>query len=493
VIGASPLHPWSVRAFGPAELRRLVPSDSADPWHARRALWADARRVGIRVLIPEVRALFNSAFPYGINDGPVWAGRGITTVLEVGVVGRAGPISLVVAPQIFRAENARFGLMPTGQEGRLAFADGRFPGVIDLPQRFGDSPYMRVDAGQSTLRADLGPIALGFSTANQYWGPAAEHPILLGNNAGGFQHAFVGTARPVNLWLVRLHSRVIWGRLDQSNYSPMEPSASRRFATGLVAAVNPRGVPGLELGAARFFHMPWPERGLRGARFGKAFESLLKVDLARKRPNVVHGEDPDNQLASVFGRWVFPASGFEIYGEYGREDHNWDLRTLYLEPDHDAAYLLGFVKAWRRSRSGLLAVRGEVLNSRISHLQQAAPQTPFYLHGVTRQGHTQLGQILGSAAGYGGGAAVVAVEAYQPGGRLTLAWSRLMRGEWLDPASGLPEARRADVMHTLRAESLMFFSRFDVTAGATGVYELNRDFNRDAFNLNVALGARVRW
>jgi hypothetical protein len=491
VSAAVPVHPWSVRAFGPVEVTRLAPTDSAHPWHAHRGLWIDSvsRRAAVRVLAPEARAIYNSAFPYGVNDGAIWAGKGVTGAVQVGVAARFGPVSVVLAPQLFAAGNAAFPLMPNGRTGPRVYADGRYPDTIDQPQRFGDGAYTEVDPGQSTVHADVWGVALGVSTANQSWGPAIENPILLGNNAAGFPHAFVGTARPVNVWIGHLHGRVMWGQLDQTEYSPIDTADGKRFAAGLVVLLTPRGAPGLELGIGRFFHMPWPAGGLSEAKFAKPFESFLKVALARQRGN--EGNDStDNQLASVFGRWVFPASGIEVYGEYGREDHNWDTRGLMQEPDHDAAYLLGIQKTWRRSASRLYVVRGEVLNSRISHLQQAANQVPWYVHGITRQGHTHRGQVLGSAGAFGGGAAVLAAERYEPTGRWTIRWSRLMRGE-LRP-NGLPDPDRADVMHALGVERVLFLSRIDLTAGLSGVWNLNRDFADDVFGLNMVVTARWR-
>jgi hypothetical protein len=493
VSGAAPVHPWSVRAFGPLEVTRLAPTDSTHPWHAHRGLWIDSvsGRAAVRLLAPEARTIYNSAFPYGMNDGAIWAGRGLTGAMQVGVAARVGPLSAVLAPQLFAAGNAEFPLMANGRTGRHVFADGRYPDAIDLPQRFGEGTYTRLDAGQSTVRADLWGVALGASTANQYWGPAVENPILLGNNAAGFPHAFVGTARPVNVWIGRLHGRVIWGQLNQSDYSPIDTAHAKRFAAGLALLLTPRGARGLELGIGRFFHMPWPAGGLASARFGKPFESFLKVALARQRGN--QGNDSsDNQLASVFGRWVFPASGVEVYAEYGREDHNWDTRGLMQEPDHDAAYLFGFQKAWRRPASRLFVIRGEALNSRISHLQQAAPQVPWYIHSVARQGHTHDGQVLGSAGGFGGGAAVLAVDRYEPTGRWTIRWSRLMRGELRTGPNALPDADSADVMHTLGVERVLFMPHVDLTAGLTGVWNLNRDFADDVFGLNMVLAARWR-
>jgi hypothetical protein len=182
----------------------------------------------------------------------------------------------------------------------------------------------------------------------------------------------------------------------------------------------------------------------------------------------------------------------EFYVEYGREDHNWDVRGLMQEPDHDAAYLLGIQKTWRRSASRFFVVRAELLNSRISHLQQAAPQAPWYIHSVTRQGHTHRGQVLGSAGGLGGGAAVLAAERYESTGRWTIRWSRLMRGELRTAPGALPDPDEADVMHTLGVERVLFLPRFDVTAGLTGVWNLNRDFADDVFGVNAVLAARWR-
>src|SRR6266513_3303239 len=85
--GAAPVYPWGVRAFSPAELRWLSPGDTARPWFA-----ATAR--------------FNSTFPYGYNDGAIWAGKGVTLALDGGFMLRRGVLSLTVAPLACGAPNA---------------------------------------------------------------------------------------------------------------------------------------------------------------------------------------------------------------------------------------------------------------------------------------------------------------------------------------------------------------------------------------------------
>ena len=493
VRGLTKLEPWSIRAFSPIQLQRLVATDSAHPWRGRLApspLTAPGPGVRWELLAPETRLVFNSRFPYGFNDGAVWAGRGLTTAVQGGIGLRYGVLTAVVEPIVFRAENGDFPLAANGRSGRLVFADPRYAGTIDLPQRFGDGAYQRFDPGQSTIRVDYRGAALGISTANQHWGPAIAHPLLLGNNAAGYAHLFVGTSRPVGVGIGSVHGRLVWGRLEQSAYGVLEGRQSRRFSAGAVGVFQPRGAPGLEIGAARFFHILWPEGGPELGDFLLPLSGLTEV--ARARETGGSGIEPDNQLASVFLRWAFPASGFEMYAEYARDDRNYDARDLIVEPDHDAGYLLGFQKVWRNSPTTLTALRAELLDTRITHLQLSRAEAPFYVHGSALQGHTQRGQVLGSAGAFGGGAALVAFDRWTPRGRWTVSWTRLMRGERFG-TSNLPQPLEADVAHALGVEALWLRRGLDLTAGLTGVHEYNRDFAGDASNVNLTFGARAHW
>jgi hypothetical protein len=227
------------------------------------------------------------------------------------------------------------------------------------------------------------------------------------------------------------------------------------------------------------------------------FEGLLKVKLVERNPDPNQpGESlmaDDNQLASLFVRWAFPASGFEIYGEYGKEDHNYDQRDLILNYDHNAGYLLGFQKLWQRDPQKWTVLRAEVLNLQLSHVARARHQSPFYHHYVFTQGHTHRGQILGAPAGYGGAFASVAVDRYHSDGRWTLTWQRELRGDegdyWLNRS---PEQPGIDVQHAIGVERVLFRGRWDLQAGGRVVYEQNRDFRGgSAFNLNLSLGARL--
>ena len=486
IDGRAALYPWSIRSFSPREVDRLLAAGADHPWSAHFDLGpSHGKRIQFDLVRPSLTTSVNSTFPWGSNDGPVWAGRGVTASVQAGFAARYGPISLTVAPRAFSSQNAAFDLQPNGQTGDLRFADGRSPTNMDRPQRFGSGVYSRLDPGQSTFRVDLPVVAFGASTANQYWGPASQHPILLGNNAAGFPHLFLGSSSPLDLGIVKVHGRLVWGKLSQSDYTSITGSARRRFMSGIIGLITPKGFDGLELGAARFFHQAWPEDGLSLNDFTKQFESILKSSLENST---------DNQIASVFARWAFPRSGFEIYAEYGREDHNWDFRDLILEPDHSGGYMLGITKILRSSPESFYAIRAETMNLQVSQLIGGRSEGPFYRHSRTRQGHTERGQILGSAAGAGGNATLLAVDRYHSRGRWTAFWSRELRQDvgtfW---QTGVRTSPGFDVQHALGGEALFFGDRFDITAGVTAVYNLNRDLGGDAFNLNATFSLRSNF
>jgi hypothetical protein len=66
-------------------------------------------------ILPVIAVLrYNSAFPYGSNDGAVWPGRGLTWAIDLGVAFRVGPFSGTFNPFAFSAQNRAFRLQPNG-------------------------------------------------------------------------------------------------------------------------------------------------------------------------------------------------------------------------------------------------------------------------------------------------------------------------------------------------------------------------------------------
>lgn len=465
-----PLYPWGERSFSVPETDRLEATLAARGGEGRRS-----GGKGLAWLPATTSLRYNSTFPYGFNDGPLWAGKGVTLAAEGGFVWRKGVVSLTLAPLAFVAQNAPF---PSSSDSSLQQ-------IIDRPERFGAEAYARLDPGQSSLRMDWRALALGVSTANEYWGPASEFPITLGNNAPGFPHLFFGTAHPVMLGPFGLHGRMIWGRLEQSAFSAETLAAGVRFGTGIVLDLTTRWVPGLELGATRFVHLPWRAGG---PTLDDAFAVFQGTE---------SGLSTSNGIASVFFRWVLPNSGFEAYGEYGRDDYSANGRDFLLEPDHTGGYTVGIRKVLKRSPNSQLqapksfiALRAELQNLQLGSIAQGRAWSPFYTHVYLRQGHTQRGQVLGSEAGVGGAGTVLAVDSYSPSGRWSWSWTRIIRQQRGDPSGATPDPDGVDVQHALAVERVQNRGRYELLAGVAGVYELNRNYTYDAFNLSITVGAR---
>lgn len=495
-------YPWSIRGFSPAELSRLAAAADSQPSPVFMYEQTE-RRFSVDLLPLTVAGRYNSSFPYGSNDGAIWAGRGLTSSIEGGFLLRFGPVSALFNPIAFRAENSSFDLFPNGQGGRLAFADALFPGGIDRPQRFGTSAYGRVDLGQSTIRIDTFGVTAGVSTADMGWGPMHEYEYIFSGNAPGFPHAFVGTSTPRNVFVGHLHAKLIWGELLQSDYSPVQGTSyyssrletgTRRFASGLIVVFQPRGIPGLELGGARFFHSAWPKEGPPRSYFTKPFESIVKKGLA---PSFGFADDRgggDNQLASAFARWVLPHNGLEVYGEYGREDHNYDLRDLVQEPDHSRSYGLGARKVLSADSSHLSAIRAELINYQLPTLGRNRGEGGIYLGSVLTQGHTNRGQVMGADAGVGTGAAsTLAWDRFDRRGRLSVIGSRTVRAEdGTFYVNGVVNPGSTDVLYALGVERVRTVRGLEISTAATIARDFNRNFRASAWNLNAIVSFRYR-
>lgn len=503
-MGATRSDPWSLRNFSQTQAVALQSISGVHPWSGRFASREARSGLTWQLLPASVSLTANSAFPFGNNDGPVWTGKGLTTVLSGGISASWSGFTLTLAPQFFRAENSAFALMFNGQSGTLQYADGQFPDLVDRPQRFGNAAYQRLDPGQSTFRYDGFGVTAGVSTANQSWGPSDRYQYLLGNNAGGFPHVFVGSQHPLNVGFGHIHGRILWGTLGQSDFSPVTgpeyfvdgvQSGTRRFAAGMVATLQPRGITGLELGAARFFHGAWPKDGLARGDFTALFQNIFKRGLPTE-PSLPGSDNTkgvrDNQLFSVFARWVVPGAGFEAYGEFGREDHSWDIRDFLLEPDHGgASRLLGIRKMWKNG----YALRAEAINYEAPQLTRVRAEGAVYIHYVLRQGHTVNGQPLGADVGLGSGAgSTLAVDRYAANGRTSIEWSRAVareRGIYI--AGGITDTKAVDVLHTLSLQALRFRGPVDLTGKVNLTMNLNRYFSFDKFNAGAQFGAAFRF
>jgi hypothetical protein len=393
LIGRAPLIQTGIRSFTATQVDTLGSS-----------VLPVASRTRFELATPQVKLNFNANRAYSENEGAVWSGRGLTASTMFGGVGRIGPLSIALRPVAFWTQNRAFDkpftTIPGVPHDTSFGAPDPWQTLIDVPYRFGNKSYARFDAGESWVELDTRWIMAGFSNATQQWGPMHAYPLLLGPNAGGFPHVIAGTGLPWNIGIGKVTGRGSIGQLDQSAFAPEHPGDRRRLAAEVVGTFTPAGMDGLEIGAGRFFHRRWPPGGLYLGVLRIPFEALLKDDLPRKDST---DAVPDNQLATVFFRLVRPASGVEVYGEFLRDDHSFDINDLIGEPDHESAYGLGLRKAWGSDTlRAVSALTLEFANGRVSHLSRLRGEDAMYVHTQIVEGHTSRGKLLGSPAVFGG-------------------------------------------------------------------------------------------
>src|SRR5690606_3730528 len=81
-----------------------------------------------------------------------------------------------------------------------------------------------------------------------------------------------------------------------------------------------------------------------------AFDVFRSVGRPNDRPlNELLREPGADQVFSLFGRWIFPAAGFETYAEWARYEQPVSLRDFLVLPHHSQGYTLGL--QWARSMS----------------------------------------------------------------------------------------------------------------------------------------------
>jgi hypothetical protein len=373
-------------------------------------------RLRVTLFAPELRMVNNSALPFSLNDGPLWAGRGSNMLITAGVGLSYKSVRVIIAPQLTTSENLPFQVIPYPQNdasGRNVWSNPFHPAgsSIDLPLRFGDAPIRRVVPGQSSLTIDVRGVSFGVATENLWWGPGIRNAIVLSNNAEGFPHAFIQTKNAVRTPFGTFDAQWILGELRESIFFDNNPANDLRSLSGLIVVWTPLSDSGLSLGMARTVFAPAARSGVS---LSAAFDFLRDVG----HPNTdardsAKGPGPD-QVFSFFGRWVFPKTGFEAYAEWARFEEPISFRDLLEFPGHSQAYTLGLQWAHPLARGGTLRLQAEGSDLEPDPSIRVRPVATTYTSRSVVQGYTNLGKSLGANIGPGSSSQWLAADYFAP-------------------------------------------------------------------------------
>jgi hypothetical protein len=358
-------------------------------------------KIVLKLLPVTIIQQFNSDHAAGINDGIMIPARGYQTLINAGVFLKYGPLSIQLRPELVYAENKAevkkvFDGIPYNTQVDSWYAS--YIWDIDLPNRFGEKSYQKVSWGQSSIRLNFGAISLGLSNENLWWGPGMYNSLLMTNNAPGFKHFTLNTVKPLRTPIGSFEGQIIAGRVDGSGFSPNKPD-DWRYLNGMVISYQPRWVPGLFLGITRSFQV-------YRKNMGKGIKNYLPIfDLLTKKSSGGNAQDNlgQDQLASLFMRWFWIKGQGEIYFEYGREDHSWNLRDFMMEPTHSAAYIVGLRKLipLTSNKQEYIQVNMEITQLEMDNITINRQGGSWYVHTPTISGYTHDGQVLGAGIGPG--------------------------------------------------------------------------------------------
>ena len=387
-------------------------SSLTDPACALKRTWRLSR------LSPQFLAIVNSQLPFSLNNGALWAGKGLSTRMLFGVRLESARARIIVAPELIASANSNWPLfhdfyVPAVPPGRspydLPYYAGKF--TIDVPMRFGNRPIRRMDLGQTTALVSLKRLDVGFSNENEWWGPGIRNAIVLSNNAPGVPHLFLRTSHPIDTRFGAFEMRWLVGGLTESAYFDTISTNNTRSLSALAATLQTAWDPNLSVGFARSVY---------GTATGWGQIPWRWLDVFAR----THRDVPDttrtqrDQLFSLFARWVFPADGVEIYGEWGRTELRPNLRDFLIAPNHTQAYTLGL--QWRGGdwHGGSFRLQSEITQLEQSATYRDGPLGSWYTSTRVIQGYTNRGEVLGASIGPGSSSQWLAWDYLRPAWRI---------------------------------------------------------------------------
>jgi hypothetical protein len=207
-------------------------------------------------------------------------------------------------------------------------------------------------------------------------------------------------------WIGSFEFQVISGNLLSQSTLPFENQQLRvfssvfgrdpqeRYFNAINLTYSPSFLKGLSAGLNRMFQ----RYGGDGKKGGSFMQDYLPV-LSSIFKNSAGGLDEDararDQLINLYLRYAFPKANTEIYGEFGWNDHKYNIRDLILNPDHAAAYLVGIRKIVPLSNQRRVGIELELTQLEPTNSDIARPAGNWYVHGQIWEGYTNQNQIIG--------------------------------------------------------------------------------------------------
>ena len=386
------------------------------------------RSIKLKIYGPEWFNSYNTAAPYGQNDGALWQGKGYNSSLTGGARLEGYGFEMTVKPQVSFSQNREFDYIIPNYKGNnyIDKADTYgYYGVssIDAPQRFGNSSFFTFDFGDTELRWTWKNFTTGFGTQSIWLGPAKLNPIIHSNNAASYPKFDIGLRKtkltmPYLGWdLGSLEARGWWGYLTESDWFDNDNTNDHNLISGLSVNYQFPILRDFTVGLNRSMLSKWEK---------KDTYTLFKIYNPLLSSSSSGGDDSSDQRASITFDYKLLPAGFEVYLEWARNDFSPNLDYYIRYPFHTQGWTFGsrkpVVLPWN--------LRGEILLE-ITALECSADYdrlinwyTTFYSHHMITQGYTNKGQWLGAGIGTGGNSQYIGFSVFHKKGMFTIFGQR---------------------------------------------------------------------
>lgn len=459
-------HIWSNLNLG-SNFLLWQASSPVDNWFTRGI----EQSLTAKVYGPEWVNSYNTASPYGQNDGGLWQGCGYNTAFTAGARLEGYGFEATFKPQVSWMQNREYEYIKpnyTGETYKDKAEKYGYYGVtsVDVPQRFGDSPFWNFDWGDSEIRYSLYSFTVGFGTQSIWLGPAKLNPIMHSNNASSYPKLDIGfrkTELKMPYWewyLGSIELRGWWGKLTESDWFDNDNTNDNTLISGLSINYQLPFFRDLTFGLNRTMLSAWKNM---------SSYTLFKIYNPSISSGTSGGKDESDQRVSFTIDYNIKNAGFEVYLEWARNDFS-PNRDYYIRyPFHTAGWTFGTEKTfdlpWNLKGAFLLELT--FLECSADYDRLISWYSTFYAHHEIKQGYTNNGQWLGAGIGTGGNSQYFGLTVYYPRGSVLLFMQR--RNPDLDYSMYIDSrANGTQAEKNIRAE---------LNFGISGLYYFTDSFN----------------
>lgn len=356
---------------------------------------------------------YNTASPYGQNDGALWQGRGYNSSLTAGARIEGYGFEITFKPMVTFSQNLEFDFLPGIYGNKNSYFWG---GSIDLVQRYGDTPYFQFDWNDTEIRYSFYNFTLGYGTQSFWLGPAKLNPMLGSNNAGGIPKFDFGLRKTqiiipgVNWNLGYIESRIWIAQLTESDYFNDDGIKDKNLFNGFNLSYSPSFYENLTFGITKVTLTKW------GNNFWKYINPFYF-------DNDINGVGED-QKASIYVDILIPQVGFNFYAELGMDDYTSNQLGNFF---HTFIYTVGLQQEFNISKEknikGLLFTEFNFFEMS-QDFQLQWNYMGFYAHHQVKEGYTQNGQVIGAGSGTFGNSQLIGFRLYMPSAKFEFFYHR---------------------------------------------------------------------